>query len=534
MTAPPPDPNADLDALLAEALAHHRAGRSEAAAALYEALLEYEPDNAALWINLGAARRAAGHPEDAVPALRRAVELQPGDAGAWYNLANALADAGDRPGALAAFATAADLAPGMADIHLAWAGALSADGAGDDAVAVLERGLRHCPDHAGLLNNLGNALLDAHRVAEALARLQAAVRAAPGDTAARRNLANALRLSGRLGEADEILGTLIGGDGEDADSHCLRAFTRFAAGNVAGAWDDYAWRWRSRFHEPARPFPQPAWNGQDLDGKALLVWGEQAVGDELMFATMFADLKRRGGRLIVETEHRLQPLFARSFPWAGIVTRTDPPAPRLMAPDIDFQIAIGDLGRMLRPDRAAFANGRPYLRADDDSAARLRAAHSRLAAGRPRVGISWKSGADRAGVARSLDGGALKRLLGRDDIFWVSLQYGDISGDLAGLEPGQLWVDEDVDALRSLDDLAAQMAGLDLVVSVANTTVHMAGALGVPTVAMLARVPDWRWMAAGGECVWYPSVRLLRQDRAGDWTEVLGNVEGELAKLRSC
>ena len=527
-TAPP-----DLEALLAEALAHHQAGRTDDAAALYETLLHHDPNNAALWINLGAARRASGRPGDAAAALRRAVDLQPDEAGAWYNLANALADAGDTPDALAAFATAAGLAPEMADIHLAWADTLNATGAGDEAVAVLERGLQHCPGHAGLLNNLGNALLDRHRVADALPYLDAAVRAAPDDTAARRNLANALRLSGRLGEAEAILGELIGGDDGDADAHCLRAFTRFAAGDVAGAWEDYAWRWRSRFHEAARPFPQPEWDGRNLDGKTLLVWGEQAVGDELMFATMLNDLQDRAGKLIVETEHRLQPLFERAFPGVEVVARTDPPAQHLMARDIDYQIAIGDLGRWLRPDSAAFARNRPYLRADAEETARLRAVHDKQAAGRPCVGISWKSGVDRAGVARSLDHGALNRLLGHDDIFWISLQYGDISDDLAGLEPGRLWVDDGVDPLRSLNDLAAQMATLDMVVSVANTTVHVAGALGVPTLAMLARVPDWRWMAAGEECVWYPSVRLLRQRHAGDWSEALDHVVDELVQFRS-
>jgi len=532
VSAAPPD--LDLDALLAEALAQHQAGRTDDAAALYETLLDHDPDNGALWINLGAARRASGRPEAAATALRRAVELQPDEAGAWYNLANALADAGDTTEALAAFATAAGLAPGMVDIHLAWAGTLVATGAGDEAVTVLEQGLRHCPGNAAISNNLGNALLDRHRVAEALPHLEAARYAAPDDAAAGRNLANALRLSGRLGEAEAILGELIGGDDDDADAHCLRAFARFAAGNVADAWDDYAWRWRSRFHEAARPFPQPEWDGQSLDGKSLLVWGEQAVGDELMFATMLTELQARAGKLIVETEHRLHPLLERAFPGTQIVTRTEPPAPDLMAGHIDFQIAIGDLGRWLRPDSAAFERNRPYLRADADKAARLRAAHEARAGGRPCVGISWKSGADRAGVARSLDHGALKRLLGHDDVFWVSLQYGDIADDLAALEPGQLWVDDGVDPLRSLDDLAAQMATLDLVVSVANTTVHLAGALGIPTLAMLAKVPDWRWMAAGGDCVWYPSVRLLRQRRPGDWSEALEQVEEELAKLRSC
>jgi tetratricopeptide (TPR) repeat protein len=528
----PPPP--DFDTLLAEALAHHQAGCLNDAVAIYETLLARQPDNAAAWINLGAARRSIGNTDEAVAALRRAVALVPDHPGAQFNLGNALVDSGDTDAACSAFEAAISQAPGMADAYVSWGNVLMAAGRNDDAVAVLERGLEYSTHHPGLLNNLGNALLGAHRVADALPYLEAAVDAAPTDRIAQRNLANALRLSGSLDEALKIFDALISTDPDDADTRCLRAFAHFSQAQFADAWPDYSTRWKSAFHEASRPFRQPRWQGQDLVGKNLLVWGEQAVGDELMFATMMAELLERGGHIIIETEHRLQPLLTRSLPGADIITRTDPPAGRLMSDRVDYQIPIGDLGLHLRPDIASFGSAQPYLRADSKKTAKLRGRYNAESGERPRIGLSWRSGADRAGIARSLDNEALDRLLAIHDCWWLSLQYGDISANISRLETGRLHVDRDVDPLRSLDALAAQIAGLDLVVSVANTTVHVAGALGVPTIALLPHVADWRWMARGSQCHWYPSVRLLRQKQPGNWTSVLDEVEAELAALKSC
>ncbi len=527
-------PPRNLDTLLAEALAHHQSGRLDDAIAVYESLLSEQPDNAAAWINLGAARRSLGRSDEAVAALQRAVAIVPNHAGAQFNLGNALVDAGGIDAACSALEAAASLAPGMADAFVSWGNVLMGSGRNDEAVAVLERGLEHSDNHPALLNNLGNALLGAHRVADALPYLQAAVADDPSNSVAKRNLANALRLSGRLEEATEIFDALIAGDPNDADSRCLRAFASFSQARFADGWPDYAARWTSAFHEPARPFVQPRWQGQDFTGKTLLVWGEQAVGDELMFATMLPELLERGGRVIVETEHRLQPLFARSLPGAKVFTRTVPPEGQLMQGSIDYQIPMGDLGLHLRCDMASYQSGQPYLRANNETATTLRQRYDVKAGNRPRIGLSWRSGADRAGVARSLDTQALERLLANRDCWWVSLQYGDVSADISQLADGCLHVDADVDSLQSLDDLAAQIAGLDLVVSVANTTVHMAGALGVPTIALLPHVADWRWLAKGAQCHWYPSVRLLRQRQPGDWSSVLDQVENELSALKSC
>jgi tetratricopeptide (TPR) repeat protein len=521
------------DNLLAEAVAHHQAGRLIEASELYRKIIIAEPDNAAAWINLGVALRGTGNAAQAVQALQRGIALVPENPGAHFNLGNSLADLGDDAAACEAFSTATKLAPELADAYVNWGDTLARAGRDNEAIVIFTRGLERSRNHVGLLNNLGNSLLNLHRAPEALGYLEDAARIAPADTAVQRNLANALRLNGQIQPAIKIFDSLIQAQTDDSDSRCLRAFARFSLGQFKQAWPDYHARWKSNAHEDPRPFAQPHWNGQDLNGKTLLVWGEQAVGDELMFATMLPELRSLGGQVIIETEHRLKPLLTRSLPSFKVFARTDPPTPTLLGSGIDFQIAIGDIGQHLRPNLTEFKNGQPYLHADSDQVSKVHRQYRAASGDKLKIGLSWRSGTEHAGTARSLDSPSLARLLKFQDAWWLSLQYGDISDDLTYLHAAdshQPHVDTNIDSMQSMDDLAAQIAGLDMVISVANTTVHLAGALGIPTIALLPHNADWRWMAHGEQCHWYPSVRLMRQGKDGDWSGVLDELEEVLGK----
>ncbi len=132
-------------------------------------------------------------------------------------------------------------------------------------------------------------------------------------------------------------------------------------------------------------------------------------------------------------------------------------------------------------------------------------------------------------MARSLGLADLGRYVQQTKYWWMSLQYGDISQDLADV--GTVFVDPTIDPITSMDDAAAQIAGLDLVVSVANTTVHLAGSLVVPTLALLPKVADRRWTATRGTCLWYPSVKLVRQTETGDWTTAIDEILEDLSEL---
>ena len=526
-------PVQDADQLLNEAIAQHQAGRLQKAQSLYDTVIALEPKNATAWINLGATRRALGHIKEAVFASRRAVEIVPDQAGAWFNLGNALTEQGEWQGASDAFNKAVQLEPDLIEAYVNWGDALTRASNYDAALEIFRLGLTRSPNHPGLLSNTGNVLLNLHCITEALPFLVKAAEAMPNSAIAVRNLANAHRLSGDPALALTTLGPLLERDPIDADARCIRAFALFSLGNYAKAWPDYTMRWHSAHHETARPFKQPPWSGQSLRGKTILVWGEQAVGDEVMFGTMLSDLQSIGGNIIIETAYRLVPLFRRAFSQSEVLARTDPPDPNLFSERIDFQISIGDLGRYLRPKFSSFDKSHPYLLADSGQTEALNIRYGSLAKGRKCVGISWRSGIEHAGIARSLDCQSLTKLLVREDIWWLSLQYGDIDEDLAELEKSGVslpYVDRGVDPLKSMDDLAAQIKCLDLVISVANTTVHIAGALGIRTYALLPHIADWRWQNEGEKCNWYPDVTLLRQTQPGEWSPVIDRLMQKLNK----
>ncbi len=502
----------------------HSAGRLDEAAQLYETALEIDPDNHGLLNRLGVAHRQLARPGKALRCFEKALALNAGEPGLHLNTGNVLIDLDRLAEAEIHFRQALALAPNFADAHNNLGDLLTRHGDDAAAAAVFRNGLDAAPEHSGLHANLGNACHRLGDAAAAVRHLEIAAGLAPADPLIARNLGNALRTIGNHAAAETMFRRLLADHPADDEAHCLRAMTLFATGDFAAAWPAYSWRWRSPKHEPARPFTAPLWGGAEPSGKRLLVWGEQAVGDELMFATMIPDLIAAGADVVLECEHRLTSLFRRSFPLAQVYTRTEPPAADLMSPDIEAQIAIGDLGQYLRPTITAFSTNRPYLRAD---------APAKQSDGQPRIGISWRSAAENPGTRRSAPLDAWLPLLGTEGCRFVNLQYGEVSDDLRRLESQhgiEIANDATIDPLTDLDRFATLVASLDLVISVANTTVHISGALGVPTWTLLSEAPDCRWMATGDASPWYPGMRLLRMATGEDWPELLGRAGNDLKR----
>lgn len=178
-----------------------------------------------------------------------------------------------------------------------------------------------------------------------------------------------------------------------------------------------------------------------------------------------------------------------------------------------------------------------FLIADREAAARQRQRLEARAAGRPLVGLSWRSRNAAYGVPKSLKLSDLLPVL-RPDIFWVDLQYGDTAAERSAIAGAgaEVWRDPDVDPLRDLDAAAAQAAALDLVITTSNTTAHLSGALGVPTWLLLP-APGygllWYWFLDRSDSPFYPSMRCFRQSRAGDWTGVIAAAGTALESWRA-
>jgi len=255
------------------------------------------------------------------------------------------------------------------------------------------------------------------------------------------------------------------------------------------------------------------------------VWGEQGVGDEVMFGSMLGEFRGHCGRMLVQMDKRLIPLFRRSLPSdvefyeRGTVVPED---------RYDSHIPIGSLGLHLRPNRESFEGHRgAYLKADEDRVRSLRASFG-LAEGERLIGVSWRSSNPETGAGRSLPLWELAQVLGGEGRRLVNLQYGEVRQEITeALERAGVVVEQvpGLDCQNDLDGLAALIGACDEVVSIGNATAHLAGALGQKTTVLLPYSPSWRWMAEGDQSPWYQSVRLIRQAERGDWSSVLQAVK---------
>ncbi|MBX7198071.1 MAG: tetratricopeptide repeat protein [Rhodospirillaceae bacterium] len=396
----------------------------------------------------------------------------------------------------------------------------------------IERGI------AGLHNNHGAVLVAEGDDTAAIPAFAAALTLEPANQLFRYNLASALDRAGRPADAVAHFKEMLAREPGHLQALLGRASALFALGRWDEAWADYAHRHRQHWPEGRRPLPSPPWCGEPLAGRKLLLAYEQGLGEQIMFASHIPELRALGASLVVECEARLVPLFARSFPEVTVVPWQEPWRGEVTT-GIDFHVTIADAARRLRRGTPGTPAVTGYLKADPLRAAALRARYGALAAGRRIVGLSWHSAGVNYGTQKSMPLAALKPLLARDDLFCVSLQYGAVP-DTAGLH-----VDVGIDATNDLDAAAAQAMAMDEVITVSNTTAHMAAALGKPVKLMLPKAAGriWYWFsghagearatqdrASGAAHPWYTTLRFYVQGRQGVWDDVVAQVSADLGK----
>ncbi|MBT5941860.1 MAG: hypothetical protein HOG95_18175, partial [Rhodospirillaceae bacterium] len=276
------------------------------------------------------------------------------------------------------------------------------------------------------------------------------------------------------------------------------------------------------------------WQGEDLADKTILVWSEQGVGDEIMFANTLPELVQNAEKVIIECNDRLVPVFERSFDSVTAVARQEPPDSKIENAAADFQIPIGSICKFYRKSVEEFPSDRAgYLTADSDLTAEIKARYAALGDGM-KVGISWRSGNPIVGHQRSIPLEFWDEILSSDGCQFVNLQYGDVDEDLAGVleRTGvQVFKDDAVDPLTSAEEWFAQIQALDHVISVDNSTIQVSGSLGIPTWTLLSEVPEWRFGLKRLDHLWHPSIRVFRQQKKGSWDLLMGEVAFTFAAL---
>ncbi len=395
----------------------------------------------------------------------------------------------------------------------------------ETALPLLHAAVEAAPKEAEFHNNLGLALVAADRSEEAIAAHRRALDLRPGHAATWSNLGLALQANNQVPDAIAAYRSAIGLEPEFAQAHWNLGLALLAHEEFDEGWREYAWRHKvPELARLARRWPGPKWDGGPPDGLTLLVTTEQGLGDTLQFIRLARALAARGARVLVSAQQPLVRLLASAQGVAAVY------GPDETVPAYDAHIPLIDLAGMLGvtpatiPSAGALPRGGPrppWRDRIDAGAARRRAQGRSCVVGQP---------AKRQRTA-SLDSPPKARAAARDAecrlVFAEARERGD--GDRNG--PGAQALQRHP-AREDFDGLAALVAELDLVVSVDTSIAHLGGALARPTWVLLASAADWRWQSGRLDSPWYPTVRLFRQPRAGDWEAVIRDVVAALSTGR--
>lgn len=502
-----------------------------AAVASYDKAIALQPDFAEAYINRGVALKELEQPGAAVASYDKAIALKPNSAVAYSNRGNALKELRQLDAAVASYDKAIALKLDYADAHFNRGNALKELKQLDAALASYDRAVALRPDFAEAYYNRGNALKDLQQLDAAVASLNKVIALQPDFAEAYYNRGLALQELTQLDEALASYDKAIALKPDYTDAYWNKSLLLLLGGNFEKGWELYEWRWkRAEMSKYKHRIQRRRWNGAHFNGH-LMILPEQGLGDEIFFMGMLHQVRERVSSVTVSMDARLLPLFQRSFETIKFISRET----LLAGQDYDVQIYMGSLGRYFRSSVEDFNNVKSgYLRACGDRAGKLR---QRIAKGTSLIcGVSWVSKRDDFGAQKSLRLSDLKSILSLENYEFIDLQYGDTTAEQSALREKsgiELTRIPEIDNFGDIDGLAALISACDVVVTVSNTTAHLAAALGKPVFIILPFGPGllYYWQLDRSDTPWYPSAKLYRQERMGDWGGALARVRADLQKL---
>jgi len=390
-----------------------------------------------------------------------------------------------------------------------------------EALRLIQAAVRANPKLGEMASDMGAILLQLARFDEALASYERALELRPDNANAHNGRGLVLCALGRYEEAVAAYGRAIEIDPGCAPARFHRGLAYLLTGNFAAGWDDYEWRWAPAEAQSARPsYALPHWNGEPLAGKAIYLYVEQGYGDAIMFARYAPLVAARGATVLFCVRPALKELLA-DMPGVQVGVAGD------TGPRCNYMCALLSLPRIFKTDLASIPADVPYIHAAPERVAQWQTRIPRD--GRLNVGLVWAGGRDFAGDRhRTIGLEAMMPLLGDPRIRYVSLhaELREEDAPLVAAHPEILHFGSE---LKNFADTAAAVAQLDLVISVDTAVAHLAGAMAKPVWLLLPFNPDFRWLLGRDDSPWYPTARLFRQPRAGDWASVIARVREALA-----
>lgn len=430
------------------------------------------------------------------------------------------------------YVRATELEPEDADAHLVLADAYYLTGDFERALVFVRRALQLQSDSRSAQLKLGLLLREMGDYQAAEMALRGALVKYSGDFEMRTALAMILIDQGSFAPAEHELIDILREQPANNEARWQLGILCLMTGDFVSGWQNYD----SRLQRPdvlERPYRFRAWDGS-YEAGAVLVYAEQALGDDILFASCLPDVIAGVGHCVVECDPKLTDIFRRSFPTATVHGSKHEQAPAWLdaAPTIKAQIAAGSLPGLFRNELTHFPRHNGYLHADISKVERWKMKLEELGRGL-KVAIAWTGGGIKTRRRiRSIPLATLLPILKVPSTHFVSLQYLESAAELADLRRNNnVDVHHWPEAIESYDETAALLQACDLLITVCTAAAHLAGAMGKRVWILAPFSAEWRYLRRG-ECLpWYPSARVFRQQQPGDWSPVIANAAAELMRL---
>ena len=476
---------------------------------------------AGLFVNLAKLLRTQNNHPDAHKILMHAIALHPDNIDLLVMLGVLLRDTSHHDRAITTLTHALKVDENSSAAHLELARTYHRTGRDEEAEARYQKAIS-LSSNENTHNNYALFLVDMGREDQAIKQFRKALEFDPTSQMALNNLGFHLYTIGQIEESIDAFERCLKINPNNAETHGLYAFPLLLKGEYTKGWKEYEWRFKTpSFPQPPLKLSSPVWQGEPLEGKSILLIGEQGFGDTFHFVRFAAQLKAMGANVLVAAQAPAVELLKSTPGVDEVIAFSDP-----NVPSHDYHVFMMSLPERLDVTLATIPQSGPYLFPDQDLVATWKAyfaAYDTL-----KVGIVWSGNPDqRNNAKRSCPLAALSPLLGVDKVHLFSLakDYNDAEGPL----PPEI-----IDLggrINSFSDTAAIIANLDLVISVCTSTAHLAGALGCPVWVLLAASADWRWLQDRDDSPWYPTARLFRQIELNDWDHLVQKVAQDLASL---
>jgi tetratricopeptide (TPR) repeat protein len=494
------------------------------AIASYRRAIELQPDYAVAYLNLSNTLKKQNKLGEATAACRDALKYDPNYAEAYLNLANILMDQGKLTEAEATCAKAVALKPDMALFHYNLANILKGQGKLEQAIVEYSTSIRLNPKSFQAMLNMGNAFELQGNFDKAESAIFQALAVRPDYPEALLNLGNLRMLQGRHDDAEAAIGRAGELAPEMPGAHLNKGLHWLVRGRLADGWPEYEWRWQCpTAFPPPRGLPEPQWLGEELNGRAILLHCEQGIGDAIQFVRYAPLVAARGGKIFIECPPTLTRLFQNTANLGAIITKGDP------LPRFELQCPLMSLPLAFKNDLKSIPAAVPYL-FPDPKLVETWGKKLKPSNGKRKIGLVWAgSPTFRNDLYRSMLVSKLKALASVKNADFYSLQKKSSSSPIDFSQAGIELIDLTAD-LNDFADTAALISHLDLVIGVDTAVVHLAGAMAKPVWLLVPFNPDWRWMLNRSDSPWYPTMRIFRQTKLGDWDSVMQRVSETLVR----